>query len=943
MKLKRIFMTGVLATSVLALSACGDEEEKPVEQIEEEPTEEEPAEEEPFKYSEALNVLGDLSAESFVNKFITDYVGDASYLLAKSTKTVYTSKTNEDGTKSRVVKDVYNGNHIYTLEDICKAYAIVKDSNNGINFAYANNGGIINEVANDSKNDMHQTYPLVRIDEDDNPIVQMINGFASKLLFKGNPLTSAQEYAKIADKYKNKVVDYLKGKVITDENGKESLDFKGMISEKTPKIDAAQALALLSPIMTTSSKTTAEIHEENPYAFLKGAISLSPFSISVSLDKDLLNEVLNDNKGKTLSSVLASAYGIEEEALLGMIFSEDIVGYSQMIASMAGGFDVLALLQMKLTQTINDSFIEKVNYLDFDVKLTPNNDGKFDDYAFKVTAPIDMENPENGQLETTPMGIYFAANKGDYFATVGMDSFLPVDKDNKLEAAKSYGVKEELIADFMTSIYPMGSAVYTANPDDKTKGTLDISFGEFMFSLDIINGESQFDVAINQPKFDENGFVYDDENNLVYEKVGALTYTKGTPNLSVYYNNFVLETDKNGLHAGFETDNDDYSYATIDLVLNQDDTIFDATMNCYSAKPEEGAKVELVFVEHAGAYKVENGYRFEYSDEDDNSVMGGSVTITKDMVNENPIYYVDFVSNTFSSSKTEIKEKTEYNKFVVDYANLTFKYQDYTNRDEYAVAEDGTKTLVSHVENGDGKTIEIILDKENKKLNITEDKTNSKGEISSNDVITVEFAKDEELKNSVIEEINQAITANSVYNLTVSDAELNKANESYASVDVCYGDDIYRGMIDDPSFTVNNKDHEVAITGDLSYSLGGTYYSEEFVLNDLSLKGVIEGKLDLTQYVYEKNHNRLQLSVSSIKINDISFNQSFNYNDVKYTVVYKDDKYVIYDTDLNDVTKDFEDIAIVKNQLDYNINYVDQALEDIKDDNLINAIKFYIA
>ena len=154
--------------------------------------------------------------------------------------------------------------------------------------------------------------------------------------------------------------------------------------------------------------------------------------------------------------------------------------------------------------------------------------------------------------------------------------------------------------------------------------------------------------------------------------------------------------------------------------------------------------------------------------------------------------------------------------------------------------------------------LEISLDKENKKLNITEDKTNSKGEISSNAVITVEFSKDEELKNSVIEEVNQAITANSVFNLTTSDAELNKVNESYASVDVYYGDDIYCGMIDDPSFTVNNKDHEVAITGDLSYYLGGTYRSGEFVLMDLSLNGVIEGKLDLTQYVYDKDYKEFE-------------------------------------------------------------------------------------
>jgi hypothetical protein len=48
---------------------------------------------------------------------------------------------------------------------------------------------------------------------------------------------------------------------------------------------------------------------------------------------------------------------------------------------------------MELTQTINDRFIERASSLDFNVKLTPNNDGKFDDYAFKVTAPIEMENP----------------------------------------------------------------------------------------------------------------------------------------------------------------------------------------------------------------------------------------------------------------------------------------------------------------------------------------------------------------------------------------------------------------------------------------------------------------------------------------------------------------------------------------------------------------------
>ena len=85
MKLKRIFMTGVLASSMLALAACGDdaegkktEEEKPVETEKEKEKEDDPVqpvdpvepEEDKFTLSDALTALNNFSIEGYLQNLV---------------------------------------------------------------------------------------------------------------------------------------------------------------------------------------------------------------------------------------------------------------------------------------------------------------------------------------------------------------------------------------------------------------------------------------------------------------------------------------------------------------------------------------------------------------------------------------------------------------------------------------------------------------------------------------------------------------------------------------------------------------------------------------------------------------------------------------------------------------------------------------------------------
>ena len=123
MKLKRIFMTGVLASSMLALAACGDDVEgKPAEEKEKEvdPVQPGEPEEKPLTLSEALTALNNFSIEEYLQKLVNDYTGENSYVNITTSSKDYEYDKSTDKAPSKTYES--NGNYIVTLDDATKIY-----------------------------------------------------------------------------------------------------------------------------------------------------------------------------------------------------------------------------------------------------------------------------------------------------------------------------------------------------------------------------------------------------------------------------------------------------------------------------------------------------------------------------------------------------------------------------------------------------------------------------------------------------------------------------------------------------------------------------------------------------------------------------------------------------------------------------------------------------
>ncbi len=545
MKLKRIFMTGVLASSMLALAACGDDVEgKPAEETpaEEKEKEVDPVEtEKPLTLSEALTALNNFNIEEYLQKLVNDYTGENSYVNITTSSKDYEYDKSTDTAPSKTYDS--NGNYIVTLDDATKIYGKSFDGEYG-ETEYASIVAGLQTLTSTSTNDISHTFKDLD-SYGENVIEKLIASSISDFVFGGNVLESALPLAEKADLVKGKVLTYLSGKV-KSENGVEVIDVpailadvKGEVDKQTSTIDAgATLLSLAAPFIISPAQVEDEtdlttIHDTYPMGFIYLDYDLTDtMTIELSVDNDLLAMVLDDNKNKTIAEFIAAAYSTEDAPLE----AKDIVA---MIKTGRFG-SILGLLQQALSTTGKDinlaGIIEKYSetpisylsgfapYLDFNLSYALL-EGTF---ATKVNFPmVNIPEDPSAEPEVTPMFAYLSYANGEFVTLYGVDKS---DGDADAEALAGYkagfGVAEDdelLIRDFIgNKVMPLAYVTYLADADDATKSVLNVMD---MYKAYITRTETGLEADVQTVKLDNNGKPVSNNGEPVYEKVGSVSYS----------------------------------------------------------------------------------------------------------------------------------------------------------------------------------------------------------------------------------------------------------------------------------------------------------------------------------------------------------------------------------------------------------------------------------
>lgn len=549
MKLKRIFMTGVLASSMLALAACGDDvegkpaEETPAEEKEKEvdPVKPVDPEEKPLTLSEALTALNNFSIEEYLQKLVNDYTGENSYVNITTSSKDYEYDKTTDQAPSKTYES--NGNYIVTLDDATKIYGKSFDGEYG-ETEYGSVVAGLQTLTSTSTNKISHTFKDLD-SYGENVIEKLIASSIKDFVFDGNILESALPLAEKADLVKGKVLTYLSGKV-KSENGVEVIDVpailadaKGEVDKQTSDIDAgATLLSLAAPFLIPSKQVEDKtdlttIHDTYPMGFIYIDYDLTDtMKIELSIDNDLLAKVLDDNMYKTIAEFLAAAYSTDEAPLE----AKDIVA---MVTTGKLG-SVLGLLENALATTGKNidlsKMIEKYSempisyisdyaaYLDFNLSYALL-EGTF---ATKVNFPmVNIPEDSSEEIKVNPMFAYLSYANGEFVALYGADMS---NGDADAEALDYYkgslGVaadNDELIRNFIgNKVMPIAYVTYLADADDETKSVLNVMD---MYKAYITRTETSLEAEIQTMKLDDKGAPVSNNGEPIYEKVGSVSYS----------------------------------------------------------------------------------------------------------------------------------------------------------------------------------------------------------------------------------------------------------------------------------------------------------------------------------------------------------------------------------------------------------------------------------
>ncbi len=574
MKLKRIFMTGVLASSMLALAACGDDaegklaEETPTEEKEKEvdpvqpvdPVEPVDPEEDEFTLSDALTALKNFSLEDYINNLAETYNGENSYMVFEGAFTDYDYET--VGNTTTTTTNESTGQYILTLDDLTKIYGKQTNTDDNTVELVSIIEGLLTSAETHNGYVSHTFQDITETAE--NSRSKFIANLIKQAVFGGNIIENTLPAATKADTYKNMVAEYLEGKVTTVD-GVETIDVNAIVQDVIGKAQEAtgvsvsdpvsQFLSLVEPfIVNVAEGVDPEdldaVHAADPFGFINLDLTLQgDASIEFSLNKELLVKVLTDYKDKTLAKFIADAYSTEdapltEEGVMAKVNANNLPGIVNMLSNLISKatktpMDLAAMAQMILTNKIDDALIAESNLYDLTLSYGLAN-GTF---ATKVNFPITMQMDPDDDPQTMPVFAYVSYANGEFVVAAGMDvSTDKADADTLANIKTSLGIAaddELLIRDFIGNRCEptFGYVTYLIDDEDANKSTLNANvIGSMNYKAEITKNDAGFEVLLSTPKRDTSTgkVVEDEQGKTVYEEVGSVVYSNTEENGTLF-------------------------------------------------------------------------------------------------------------------------------------------------------------------------------------------------------------------------------------------------------------------------------------------------------------------------------------------------------------------------------------------------------------------------
>ncbi len=964
MKLKRIFMTGVLASSMLALAACGDDaegkktEETPVEEGKETEKakdtegqggqsgegqegqgEGETETEKGLTLSGALTAFNDFSFEDYINQLIESYKGDNSYLTINGDwkEYSYDGQDKLENTHNR------SAQYIYTLDDIAKVYGIETGDNNTEGRFEAIKDGIVQTFKFVDKSYSYKSYEM--FEDLDEGMGATIAALIQKFIFGGNPIENAEPFAKIVDQYKDMIVPYLINNV-KEVDGKEVIDVQSMIAdakslvtEKTGVSDPFKAiLAVIEPFIASEDPT---VEGANKYGFIKleiRSLSSSGLSFDLSLDQTLLANVLTEakNNNMTLAGLLEDAYGLDENTIADYISGKKfpaisyVAGFINKVINTAinnqseddennsqsstqskpvAHFDIQSMLLGSLNRKITDGSLAAANMLDFD--FTIDLDGNF---ATKVALPIEMYDKDEDEFTTMPLAAYVSQNNGELFAIVGGNNptVSSADEDTLNVYKNLYGVNDALLNPFIGQIpQPMGYVTYLVDATDSTKSVLNVNAFDMPYKAEITNGDT-FNIVITGPAFDEKGDPVVENNELKCEEIATISYTEADGlSLNAYYMDYSLVIEDNSITFVKPYISSSATIGNAQIAIRQyeetvvnyntEDSLIDVTVKQYANRPAEGVTQDPISTRYFGIKEVENGFEIKQELENEYEYGLDVLTITKKDSEDNSVYSFAYTTTFDDASEKKIENQEIRLSFDENAKSLSFfKANNYCDY----IIENNTKKITNSTENASKIDATLSVDEENDQLVLDLKINNYKGLEVLDGKFTLNHSTDAENEEALISEVETKIAENNTFKFNKTVAELIAENQECEAS----GPDGNDGCVKINQLVIDDEKKIVSYDGEIKFYSYVDYYNyyadatNVYTFDHVNIYANIQGDLGLDHYEYLGYSSRVRLFTDNNKISNIIGRQSISVNGVNYIVVYQNDTYTIYDENQNDVT-----------------------------------------
>ncbi len=790
MKLKRIFMTGVLATSMLTLAACGEDEAKPQENppvddgenkvnppvddgenkvtppVDPVVPEPEPEPEDEFTLNDALDVLKNYSTKNIVDGLVEKYKGDNSYLYANYNSKDYYYDTVTSKTASKTITK--NEKNILTLDDLTKVYRFessISDETGAIpGYEYTSIvNGLSTEVKKQDKYLRSYNHPAFDYDEDDSTIVKLLAQALNQLIFGGNVIENFGPVATTFDAYKNKAIEYLEAKVIKNEAGDEVLDINAIKNdilakaglESVASIDPSQLiLQIISPFLTDSKEEASVVHanEESKNAFIRTSIvkdGTHLSGINFNVDSELLALVLNDyvTNNKTLADFIIDAYNLDENAINDLFDAEK----NPKIASIFKGIDLLVnkVLKMQvktqymlgslLNMPFTDELVDQLSQ--FGLNFALNLDTK--DFATKVVLPIEMGEGNNSTI--VPITVYLALANNEFVGIFGKNISSDLANDETLASYKeNLVVNDDLLKPFIGTIQPLAYASYLIDDEDATKS--EINAGQFWpstqmiepYKVTIVNNDEKFEAAYYNMAIDGEGNPVKDPvtnkpllSDKETGKVTILKPTEETPaSINAYYNQNEFKIDENGIYLYYNKQNRAESiYKEISIKFNEQDVV---------AEGEEGFFNYLVV--------EEKNYDKDYKNDETAKVLKTDELKVRKIANGYELY------ETTSEDKYSSELTINVKKLVAD--DETVSYELNFNKTSDDGEDNEIKEEIAKIE-VTNSSLRVLTNNNYKEYTVEADGTKKDVEssiIMGKNMQDITFSYDEELNGFVVTE-----------------------------------------------------------------------------------------------------------------------------------------------------------------------------------------------